>query len=150
MIAAAALAVALILPTSGFPTLPEPVKVGNKIYAGASKYKGRHYVPRHEHIRTCIRHRESRNHYHAVGATGKYRGAYQFSPALRTGAAWQIQKELRRKLPPDTAKRIGTKLRQTPMNQWNIYWQDFAFWIIWDGGAGRAHWAHQVKGTECW
>ena len=49
-----------------------------------------------------------------------------------------------------TARRIGYQLRTHPMNQWAPYWQDFAFWIVWDSGEGRSHWDATVPGTGCW
>lgn len=130
--------------------LPSTVEVGEKEYTGGSLYRGEHFSSRHEDNRRCIRHRESRGHYHAVGATGTFRGAYQFSPGLRTGAGWMIQKDLRENnVPKRVAKRIGKSLRKTPMNKWHPFWQDYAFWIVWDHGNGKSHWTHQVPGTAC-
>lgn len=143
------LAAVLTLPPATPEHIQEPVQVGLKIDDGGSKYRGKHFMPRHESIRRCIRFRESRNHYNAVSATGTYRGAYQFSPALKVGAAWMIQKELRGTMSQDSAVRIGHILRKTSMNKWHPFWQDMAFWIVWDRGNGKQHWAHQVPGTEC-
>ena len=56
---------------------------GSKLYdSPISLYQGRWYTERHNETRVCIRHRESRHEYAAVSSTGKYRGAYQFSPEL--------------------------------------------------------------------
>ena len=150
MFAAVALTAVLALPTPIPDPVQNPVQVGVKISNGSSLYRGKYYVPKHEGIRKCIRHRESRNHYNAVSMTGTFRGAYQFSPELRTGAAWMIQKYLRGTLGKDRAVRIGEVLRATSMNKWHPYWQDLAFWIVWDNGNGKQHWAHQVPGTECY
>ena len=36
--------------------------------------------------------------------------------------------------------RLIKKLRKKPMNKWNRYWQDRAFWTIWAKGTGKKHW----------
>lgn len=146
MIEAAALALVL----AAGPDLPDVVDKGPKPHDGVSLYQGPKFSARHERQRRCIRDRESSNEYRAVSRTGKYRGAYQFSPALKRGAAWMIQKQLRSTHGRTLAVQIGQQLRATPMNQWHIYWQDRAFWTIWDHGAGRFHWKATVAGTECW
>ena len=61
----------------------DPIQVGPKTHdSPISLYQGRHYVPRHNAQRVCVRQRESKNDYRAVSSTGRYRGAYQFSPEL--------------------------------------------------------------------
>jgi len=35
------------------------------------------------------------------------------------------------------------------MNKWAPFWQDFAFWIVWNDGDGRHHWKATVPGTGC-
>jgi hypothetical protein len=32
------------------------------------------------------------------------------------------------------------ELMNTPINHWNRYWQDRAFWTIWHKGSGKSHW----------
>jgi len=142
-----AVALSLILATG--PDLPAVVDKGPKPWNGSSLHRGVLYHPRHEKIRRCIRNRESSNEYRAVSRSGKYRGAYQFSPELKRGAGWMIQKQLRKTHPRKEAIRIGRELRSTPMNQWAIYWQDRAFWTIWNKGEGRHHWSATVPGTGC-
>jgi len=131
---------------------PDPIQTGPKTHdSPISLYQGRHYVKRHNDERICVRQRESKHDYRAVSRTGKYRGAYQFSPALAVGAGWMIQKELRATgTPKRQAIKIGRALRSHSMNKWAPFWQDFAFWIVWDGGEGRSHWAATVPGTDCW
>lgn len=131
---------------------PEPIQKGPKTHdSPISLYQGRHYVKRHNDERLCVRQRESKHDYRAVSRTGKYRGAYQFSPALAVGAGWMIQKELRATgTPKRQAIRIGRALRSHPMNQWAPFYQDLAFWLVWDGGEGRKHWRATVPGTGCW
>jgi hypothetical protein len=60
-----------------------------------------------------------------------------------------IQKDLRKTMHKSIAQNIGSTLRKTPMNKWHPFWQDYAFWIVWDKGNGKQHWAHQVPGTGC-
>jgi len=133
------------------PAYPPVVVVGKKPFDGNSLYRGRFYEPRYERIRQCIRGRESDDKYHAVSRSGKYRGAYQMSPALGVGAGWMIQKELRHvhNVPKQTAIRIGRLLRDTPVNKWSRYYQDMAFHLIYDHGAGAFHWKATVPGTDC-
>jgi len=131
---------------------PEPIQKGPKTHdSPISLYQGRHYVKRHNDERLCVRQRESKHDYRAVSRTGRYRGAYQFSPELAVGAGWMIQKELRATgTPKRQAIRIGRALRSHPMNQWAPFYQDLAFWLVWDGGDGRKHWRATVSGTGCW
>jgi hypothetical protein len=147
--ATVALAAVLAMPATVPDILIAPIAIGKKVHDGSSLYIGKHYVAKHERTRRCIRGRESHHHYHAVSASGTYRGAYQFSPALRTGAAWMIQKDLRKTMHKTLAHNIGNTLRKTSMNKWHPFWQDYAFWIVWDNGNGKQHWAHQVPGTGC-
>lgn len=139
----------LALALAAGPDLPSVIDKGPKPHAGASLHRGVKYAPRHEKIRRCIRSRESDNEYRAVSATGTFRGAYQFSPALKRGAAWMIQKQLRASHGKEIAIEIGQTLRRVPMNQWSIYWQDRAFWTVWNMGNGRKHWKATVPGTDC-
>jgi hypothetical protein len=130
--------------------LPATVQVGEKEYDGKSLYRGEHFSKRHDDERQCVRDRESNNRYNAVSASGTYRGAYQFSPELAVGAAWMIQKDLRKNgMEKKIAKDIGESLRETSMNKWHPFWQDYAFWVVWDNGEGKNHWRHTVPGTAC-
>lgn len=130
----------------------DPIQVGPKTHdSPISLYQGRHYVKRHNDERLCVRQRESKHDYRAVSRTGRYRGAYQFSPELAVGAGWMIQKELiATGTPKPVARHIGKRLRSHSMNKWAPFWQDFAFWIVWDDGQGRSHWRATVPGTGCW
>ena len=140
--AAAALALAL----AAVP-ISDPIQIGPKTYdSPISLYQGRHYVPKDNDERLCIRQRESRHDYRAVSSTGKYRGAYQFSPELGVGAAWMIQRELKRQGVED-AEAIGEDLRSHPVNQWAPVFQDMAFWLVWNDGKGARHW--DVPGERC-
>lgn len=104
-----------------------------------SLYRGKWFRPGKEDVRKCIADRESNGNYKAVSAGGIYRGAYQFSRRLAIGATWMMQAEVRKEF-GDAAVDIVKSLRDRPMQQWNRYWQDRAFWTIWREGRGKHHW----------
>jgi hypothetical protein len=115
-----------------------------------SFYQGRMYVKKDNQLRYCIRYRESRHAYSAKSDTGKYRGAYQMSREFKNGMAWMIQKELRETgTPKAEAVKVGEILRGAPVNKWNPYYQDFAFWMGWDNGKGASHWAQTGRSAKC-
>jgi hypothetical protein len=115
-----------------------------------SFYQGRMYVKKDNQLRYCIRYRESRHAYSAKSDTGKYRGAYQMDREFKNGMAWMIQKELRETgTPKDEAVKVGEILRGAPVNRWNPYYQDFAFWMGWTKGEGASHWAHTNSRKGC-
>jgi hypothetical protein len=145
MIAEALLSVVL---ASG-PSLPAPIQIGPKQHNGQSLYRGKHFKKAHESVRKCIRHRESKGDYRAVSASGRYRGAYQVSPAMAVGMGWNVQRELSALVGKVRARSIGEALRAHPANQWGMYWQDMAFWITWNDGKGKHHWQATVPGTGC-
>lgn len=104
-----------------------------------SLYRGKWYMPDKEERRRCIAKREAHHNYQAVSAGGLYRGAYQFSNALARGASWMMQAEVKKEM-GDAGVDLVQELRTKPMNQWNRYWQDRAFWTIWANGRGSHHW----------
>ncbi len=103
----------------------------------ASLYEGKWFMPGKEDVRRCILERESNANYRST--SGVYHGAYQMSTALAHGAAWMMQKEVRKEF-GDEGLRIVQQLRERPVHTWNRYWQDRAFWTIWRGGEGKRHW----------
>lgn len=110
-----------------------------------SLYQGKWYMPAKEDRRRCITKREAHHNYGAVSAGGLYRGAYQFSNALARGATWMMQPEVRKEM-GEAGVDLVQELRKTPMNQWNRYWQDRAFWTIWAKGRGSNHWHGGSRG----
>lgn len=131
--------------------MPATVQTGQKEYAGESLYRGEHYRKSDEGKRKCIRDRESNNHYHAINRTGKYRGAYQMSPELAVGAGWMIQKDLiSNGMSKRLAKDVGQSLRDNPANKWHPFWQDYAFWLVWDHGNGKKHWGTFGQTHACY
>ena len=103
-----------------------------------SLYQGKWYMPKREKLRKCLSKIESHHHYKA-GRGGTYRGAYQFSRPLTRGVTWMMQPEVRKEM-GDAGLDLIQKLRKKPMNKWNRYWQDRAFWTVWKKGEGRSHW----------
>lgn len=104
-----------------------------------SLYQGKWFDPKKEKMRKCIVNRESRGNYTA--RSGIYHGAYQMNDAVGDGAAWMMQKEVRKELGKRTAIKMMRGLRKQPVSTWNRYWQDRAFWTIWRLGKGKHHWA---------
>ena len=89
----------------------------------------------------CVARRESRYDHTAVSRTGKYRGKYQFSDALKRGAVWHLLPWLR-EWHPD-AKAYAAQLRRTPMNQWPEVMQDAAFILtLHHDGVRWVEWRH--------
>jgi hypothetical protein len=108
-----------------------------------SLYKGKFFRPGQESLRKCILNRESAGNYKADSGTGKYRGAYQFNPDLTRGVSYMLVGEHKQLLGSGTAKDILAGLRAEPINEWNRYWQDAAFYTVanWRStGSGLKHW----------
>jgi hypothetical protein len=103
-----------------------------------SLYQGKWHMPKREKLRKCISKAESRHNYRA-GRGGFYRGAYQFSKSLARGVTWMMQSEVKKEM-GEAGVSLVKKLRKKPMNKWNRYWQDRAFWTIWAKGKGKHHW----------
>jgi hypothetical protein len=104
-----------------------------------SLYQGKWFMPNREDLRKCISKVESHHQYKA-GSGRYYRGAYQFSKSLAQGVTWMMQAEVKDEM-GDSGVDLIKELRKTPMNEWNRYWQDRAFWTIWDEGKGKNHWS---------
>ena len=104
-----------------------------------SLYRGKYYMPNREQVRRCIMKRESRHNYKAISRGGHWRGAYQMSKPLARGATWEMAREVRKEMGAEGVA-ILKELRKTPHHKWKRYWQDRAFWTIWDKGNGKHHW----------
>ena len=140
ILATVALTAVLAIPVGTPAHIDEPIVGRGFEHNGSSLYVGEHYVKAHESIRKCITWHESRDAYDANTGTGKFRGAYQLSRDMGVGAAWMIQRDLRKTMSATLAKEIGEILRETVVNKWHPYWQDYAFWLVWDKGNGKSHW----------
>ena len=113
-------------------------KSNDRIGYEPSLYQGKWHMPKREKLRKCISKAESRHNYRA-GRGGFYRGAYQFSKSLARGVTWMMQSEVKKEM-GKAGVSLVKKLRKKPMNKWNRYWQDRAFWTIWAKGKGKHHW----------
>jgi len=105
----------------------------------SSLYQGKWYMPNKEDRRRCIMDREANNDYRAVSRGGLYRGAYQMNRRLAVATAKRMANEVRKELGPEAAT-VARQLTKIPTQQWNRYWQDRAFWTIWQKGKGAFHW----------
>jgi len=81
---------------------------------------------------------ESRYNYKAENKTSSARGAYQFLDLQwRDGLVWMMLDE------GGNTKEIKS-LRDIPINEWNRYYQDRAFFTAWRHGEGKKHWSLQA------
>ncbi len=105
-----------------------------------STYTGKHYDKRFEQYRLCVVQRESGGRYGE--SSSAHIGAYQFSYSLAASALRAMRPEIE-----STYGRPGLaaldRLDGKPMYTWNRFWQDAAFWTIFDGGRGWSHWSSQ-------
>lgn len=111
--------------------------------AQASAYKGKFYRPFQEKIRKCILRRESNYHYFSTNRKSGYFGGYQMTKELMHGAAWMFMPELRKEVGKERATKIRQILQATPGHKWNRYWQDRAFYTVFNWectGSGAKHW----------
>ena len=103
-----------------------------------SLYKGQHYHSKWALVRQCIMHRESRSNYRARGTVSSAAGAYQFLEAWHMGLTYMMIKES--KVTGDGLIGDIKALRARPIQEWNRYFQDRAFYTAWDNGRGADHW----------
>lgn len=113
------------------PNTPPAKAFGAKV----SKSKGEGRVsgkwpgqgdPHVERIRKCLLKRESEGHYSVVDPSKRWFGGYQFAMVTSNTAARRMKR-------PDL---VGV-----PANKWSPADQDAAFYVIYDCGRGRKHWA---------
>ena len=116
-----------------------PVQTSNQaIGYDKSLYQGEWYSPQWEDERKCIMYHESRYNYKAANKTSSARGAYQFLDLQwRDGLVWMMLDE------GGNTKEIKS-LRDIPINKWNRYYQDRAFFTAWRHGEGKKHWSLQA------
>lgn len=82
--------------------------------------------PHVEKIRKCLLKRESEGRYSIVDPSKRWFGGYQFAMVTSNTAARRMKR-------PDL---VGV-----PANKWSPADQDAAFYVIYDCGRGRKHWA---------
>lgn len=136
-----------------FATVTLPVATAGTVHAANEQAAGvasRYDVPaRYVTYEYCVRMRESNGRWNAVNPTGKYRGAYQFSPELARGATFHMLEDIIKYSTADSrteARAIASKLRSMPMNKWPAWAQTSAFVQTLDGHdaeqpwSGKFHW----------
>ena len=127
--------------------LGEPVASRNRavpynlrgVYASA--YVGSYYDSRFEAKRRCIVSRESHGYYTVRSANGLYNGAYQMTSSLGVGVTKKMLASVAAEVGSTTAATLMANLRRTTPNRWSRYWQDRAFWTVFNHGSGASHWA---------
>lgn len=112
----------------------------------SSQYTGYFYmINQDEDARKCIAWRESRNTTTAV-SRGGHRGLYQMTPELGVGAAWMMMQDPSGNI--THAQRAW--LQSHPVSSWSRYWQDRAFYTVWNWAgpaSGAKHW--RLSGSRC-
>lgn len=112
----------------------------------SSLYRGVWYSPKWWKVRECIMQRESRYYYGARNKTSTAMGAYQFLDSRwRDSLVWMMLKESNDT--NDFLQPTVRGLRNKPIAEWSRYWQDRAFYTVWQHGEGKAHWYH--SGIRC-
>jgi len=104
-----------------------------------SLYVGQHYDSKWAAVRKCIMHRESRYNYRARSTISTASGAYQFLDSQwRISLTHMMIQES--KATADGLIEDIKDLREKPIQEWNRYYQDRAFFTAWDNGRGADHW----------
>lgn len=109
-------------------------------------YTGHYYrVNQAEPFRKCVAWRESRNVRTAV-SRGGHRGLYQMTPELGVGAAWMMRMD-----PSDPISRAQrVRLQAMPITSWSRYWQDRAFYTVFNARGAASGWRHwYLSGSRC-
>ena len=104
-----------------------------------SLYRGVHFSAQWRNVRECIMYRESRFNYRGRSSISTAAGAYQFLDSQwresLTHMMIQESREANDGLIPEIKE-----LRDKPIQKWNRYFQDRAFYTAWDNGNGKSHW----------
>ena len=104
-----------------------------------SLYQGKWYKKKWEKIRKCIMYGESRFNYRSANKTSSARGAYQFlDRQWRDGLVYMLLEESKES--KDGLSKKIKKLRDKPIDEWNRYYQDRAFFTAWRNSSGMKHW----------
>lgn len=105
-----------------------------------STYTGKYYDKRFEQYRLCVVQRESGGRYGE--SSSAHIGAYQFSYSLAGQALRSMRPEISAVFGRSGLAALD-RLDGKPMFTWNRFWQDTAFWTIFNSGAGWSHWSSQ-------
>ena len=116
-----------------------------------SLYRGKYYYSDQEAFRKCVMFRESRYGYTSTNSSSSASGAYQFlDRQWRDGLVYMMLRESK-KYDHNLEDRLKT-LFDKPINKWNRYFQDRAFFTALNyesKWSGRHHWNATVPGTSC-
>lgn len=108
-----------------------------------SLYRGDFFNADQEDYRHCVAEREGTHTYMLRGGGGdNYYGTYQFHKDFQWGVPYMMAKESAKNR--DGLWKEAMALRYKPINRWNRYWQDRAFYTVlnWDAKwSGKKHWA---------
>ena len=105
-----------------------------------STYTGKYYEKSREQYRLCVVQRESGGNYDEPSAG--HQGAYQMSPSLAEQALGAMRAEIRSEYGAKGTAALK-KLEGVPIYKWARFWQDAAFWTIFDHGNGWRHWSSE-------
>ena len=118
---------------AGPPLVPNPppaktlgANAARKSKGGGSRKWPGQGDPHVERMRKCLLKRESEGKYGIVDPSKRWFGGYQFAMVTSNTAARRMKR-------PD--------LVDVPANKWSPADQDAAFYVIYDRGRGRKHWA---------
>ena len=147
MLSSILLAAALtITPVHGEQVRAYSVEAKDTVGFEASLYRGKWFTPKARHARACIMHRESRNDYTARNTTSSAAGAYQFLDSKwRDSLVWMMLEESNET--NDGLTDEIKALRKMNIAKWSRYFQDRAFYTVWQYGKGKDHWYH--GGIKC-
>ena len=107
----------------------------------ASAYQGQYFDQRFEQYRLCVVQRESGGNYDE--ASGSFVGAYQMGPYNSPSrVVGKLQAEMEAEYGSAATKELN-KLKSQPLYRWNRFWQDAAFWTIFNRGAGWRQWSSE-------
>jgi hypothetical protein len=104
-----------------------------------SLYTGKHYDKKWAGVRKCIMHRESRFNYRARSSISTASGAYQFLDSQWRISLTHMMIQESRATKDGLIDEIKA-LRAKPIQTWNRYYQDRAFYTAWNNGQGAKHW----------
>lgn len=102
-----------------------------------STYTGKYYDKRLEQYRLCVVQRESGGNY---DLNSYYQGAYQFGPFWADPIISRLKPEISAVYGNAGVAQLS-KLAGTRISSWPRFWQDAAFWTIFNNGAGYANWS---------
>lgn len=102
-----------------------------------STYTGKYYDKRLEQYRLCVVQRESGGNY---DLNSYYQGAYQFGPFWANTIITRLKPEISAVYGNAGVGQLN-RLAGMRISSWPRFWQDAAFWTIFDNGAGYSNWS---------